>query len=154
MSATTGIIDTLSTVPLVSLQQVLDLNGPYGPGDYTLSDFRTDGAFLLPAGTYSISGVYGVLLEITRIPVQAGITFGWNDPTFPIASGDWYADRMAQVCLLRTFPITGATVITDVYNVHLVQQLFLWPALVGPAAKIGLHVNPNFECDLYFMCVL
>ena len=149
-----GIIDTVSSPPLAALQPVLDLNGPYAAGDYTLPNFRTDGAFLLPGGTYDIGGVFGVIVEITRIPPAAGLTFGWNDTSFPIASGDYYYDRMVQLCLLHTLPITGATIITERHEVHLVQELFLWPVLIGSAAQIGLHVNPGFACDLFFMCLL
>jgi hypothetical protein len=151
---TIGIIDSLSAPPFASLQPVLDLNGPYGPGDYTLPSFRTDGAFLLPAGTYDVGGVYGLMVEVTSIPPAAGLNFGWNDASFPIASGDYYLDRMVQVCLLHALPITGATIITERHEVHLVQELFLWSTLIGSAAQIGLHVNPGFSCDLFFMCVL
>jgi len=155
MPTSTGIIDLLSTPPFASLQQVLDTNGPYGPGDYTLSSFTTTGGFLLPAGTYDLgAGVYGVLVQVTSVPSTTGLNFGWNDATFPTASGDEYLDRMVQVCLLHQLPITGAYVITDVRDIHLVQELLLWPFLLGSTAKLGVHVNPGFECDLFFMVIV
>jgi hypothetical protein len=152
--APTGIIDALTSPPFASLQQVLDTNGPYVAGDYTLTSFTTGGAFLLPAGTYDLGGTFGVFAEVTAIPAEAGLTFGWNDATEPIISGDRYEDRMLQLCLIRTLPISGAHVITEVHDQFIVAQLYLWPVLLGSATRLGLHVNPGYECDLFFMCVL
>jgi hypothetical protein len=154
MPAPVGIIDALTSPPFASLNQVLDTNGPYTAGDYTLTNFTTGGAFLLPAGTYDLGGTFGVLVEVTAIPVKTGLTIGWNDGSEPIISGDEYEQRMVQICLIRTLPISGAHVITEVHDQYLVSQLYLWPVLLGSATRLGLHVNPGFECDLFFMCVL
>jgi len=154
MPVSTGIIDELSTPPFASLQQVLDTGGPYAAGDHTLVHFTTGGAFLLPAGTYDIGGTYGVIVQVASIPARAGLTIGWNDGAEPIISGDEYEDRMVQLCLVRTLPLTGAHVITEVHNQYLVSQLYLWPVLLGSATRIGLHVNPGFSCDLFYLCVL
>jgi len=151
---TTSIIDTVTTPPLAALQQVLDTGGPYAGGNHTLSTFTTNGAFLLPAGTYGVSGTYGVLVITSTFPASAGFEIGWNDAGFPVASGDQYEDRIAQVCMIHTLPISGAQVITQIFDVHTPAQLLLWPVYLGSAAVIGLHVFPNFAVELYYMCVL
>ncbi len=154
MSTVTSIIDTIATPPLASLQQVLDTGGPYAAGDHTLATFATGGAFLLPAGTYGVGGTYGVIVQASTIPSVAGLTFGWNDAAYPTISGDVYEDRIAQLCLLYTLPISGATVIGQTFDVSLASQLMLWPAYIGGGTKIGLHVAPGFAVELFYMCVL
>lgn len=154
MPTTVDIIDAVTSPPLTTLQQVLDTNGPYGPGSHTLTDFHTDGAFLLPAGTYSVSGTYGCIVQVNGIvPPAAGFTIGWNDVSI-LASGDVYEDRIAQFCLLHTLPITGAKVIYQVQDINLISQTVYFPVLVGSAATIGLYVQPNWHVDLYYLCVL
>lgn len=154
MPASVGVIDTVTTPPFASLQQVLDTGGPYGAGSRTLGTFHTGGAFLLPAGTYDVSGTYGVIVQASTFPARAGRLLGWNDAAFPTISGDTYQDRIAQVCLLHTLPITGATVITETFDIYLPQQLNLWPVYLGAGTKLGLHVFPGFAVDLFYMCVL
>jgi hypothetical protein len=154
MPSITDIIDTVASPPLASLQQVLDTNGPFAAGDHTITQFHTDGAFLLPAGNYDVTGTYGVLVEVSTFPAHAGRIDGWNDAAFPTISGDTYLDRIAQVCVLHNLPLTGATIITMTYDVHLPVQLFLWTPLLGAGTKIGLHVFPNFAVELFWMCVL
>lgn len=154
MPTVTDIIDTVASPPLASLQQVLDTSGPYAAGDHTLTNFVTNGAFLLPAGTYQVNGTYGVIVQASTFPSQAGRTLGWNDAAFPTISGDNYHDRIAQVCLLHTLPITGATIITDTFDAHFTSQLFLWQPLIGAGTRIGLHVFPNWAVELFYMCVL
>lgn len=153
MTQATGIIDSLATPPLSLLQQVLDDLGPYGAGDVTLSDFHTSGGFLLPAGTYSVSGTYGVIVQASLFPAIAGRELGWNDATFPTISGDTYFDRIAQLCVLHQLPTTGAYVISSTHDIFLASQLVLWPGLIGGPAKLGLHVFPNFAVDLFYMCI-
>jgi hypothetical protein len=154
MPTPTGIIDAIATPPLVAMQQVLDIGGPYAGGDHTLTNFTTSGGFVLPAGTYAIAGTYGVIVQASTFPLVAGRILGWNDPSFPTISGDAYLDRIAQVCLLYNLPTTGATIIKETFDVHLPSQLFLWPGLIGGPSGIGLHVFPNFEVELFFMCIL
>jgi hypothetical protein len=154
MPTTTSIIETVTTPPLASLQQVLDTAGPYAGGDHTLSDFTTNGAFLLPAGTYGVGGTYGLIVQASTFPAAAGRTLGWNDATFPTISGDNYHDRIAQVCLLHQLPITAAYVISETFDVFLPSQMMLWPVYIGAGTKIGLHVFPNWAVELFYMCVL
>lgn len=154
MPVTTDIIDAITSPPFASLQQVKDTGGPYGPGDHTLTTFHTDGAFLLPAGTYSVSATYGLIVQASGLlPPQAGFIIGWNDVTI-FASGDFYEDRLAQVVLLHTLPITGAKIIYQVEDIHLLQQTIYTPLLVGTALTVGLHVSPNWSVDLFYLCVL
>lgn len=154
MPSVTSLVDTVTTPPLASLQQVLDTNGPYAAGDHTISQFHTTGGFLLPAGNYDVGGTYGIIVQASTFPSSAGRLLGWNDAAFPTISGDTYYDRIAQVCLLHQLPITGAYVITETYDIHLPSQLQLWPVYIGSGSKIGLHVFPNFAVDLFFLCVL
>lgn len=156
MPTVTDIIDTLASPPLASLQQVLDTGGPYGPGNYKLSTFTTSGAFLLPAGTYSVSGTYGVIIQVNgTIPPAAGFRKGWVDPGGVIfASGEAYEDLIAQTNLLHFLPISGAGIITESHDLHHLQEVYLWPALLGSAANIGLYVAPNWHVDLFYLCVL
>lgn len=154
MPTSTSIIDTVATPPLAALQQVLDTNGPYAGGNHTLDHFTTNGAFLLPAGSYDIGGTYGVLAQASTFPLSAGRLLGWNDATYPTISGDQYFDRIAQICLLHQLPITGAWIISQTYDLFLPSQLFLWPVYIGSGGRIGLHVFPHFAVELFFMCVL
>jgi len=150
-----GVIETLATPPLASLQQVLDTNGPFGGGDHVIPSFTTSGAFLLPAGTYPVAGTYGVLLKATTIPIRAGRQIGFNG----IVGGqdvsmDKFFDPIAQVVMISSLPITSAKIPTDVFEVQFATQLFLWDARFATFEAIGLHVFPNFSFDLFWMCVL
>lgn len=154
MPAQVSIIDALSSPPFASLQQVLDTGGPYGPGSHTLTTFTTSGAFILPAGTYGISGTYGVIVEVNgTIPASAGFRLGWDDVTI-FANGNEYEDRIAQVVLLHTLPITGAKIIYSMSDIVLLQQTVYTPLLVGTPLTLGLYVSPNWHVDLYYLCVL
>lgn len=154
MPTATSVIDTVTTPPLASLQQVLDTNGPYAAGDHTLTSFHTNGAFLLPAGDYDIGGTYGVIVQASTFPSGAGRLLGWNDAAYPTISGDTYNDRIAQVCLLHQLPITGAWMISQTFDIFLPSQLELWPVYIGSGGRIGLHVFPHFAIELFYMCVL
>lgn len=154
MPQVTDIIDTVASPPFATLQQVLDTNGPFTGGDHTITQFHTNGAFLLPAGNHDVSGTYGLIVEASTFPASAGRVLGWNDASFPTISGDEYLDRIAQVCILHDLPITGATIITATYDVRLPVQAILWSPLIGAGTKVGLHVFPNFAVELFWLCVL
>jgi len=156
MPADTSIIDTLATPPLASLQQVRDTNGPFAHGQYRFTQFHTDGAFLLPAGDYSISGTYGCIVQVSgTIPARAGFQQGWVDPLGVIfASGERFHDLIAQVCLIHFLPITGAGIITEAHDINHLQETFLWPVTVLSPAHLGLYVGPNWSVDVFYLCVL
>jgi len=154
MPTVTSIIDTLTTPPFASLQQVLDTGGPYS-GDNVLTTFTTTGAFLLPAGTYPVNGTYGMIVAFHTVPPGAGRVIGFNG----IVSGqdisaDIWIDQVAQVNSIRALPITGAQLITESVIVHQGNQLILWSPYLGTGQTIGLHVFPNWKVDLYYLCVL
>src|SRR5262249_44717426 len=139
-----------------TLTQVLDTNGPYGPGDHTLPSFHTDGAFLLPAGTYQVNGTYGAIVSVNgAIPAFAGFDVGWNDPLGVIVwSGDEYEQRICQVNVLRNTALAPAWVGYQVNDVFLIQQVVRWEPFLGAGMQLGLHVDPNWHVDLYYLCVL
>lgn len=152
MPSVTSVIDTVLTPPLAALQQVLDTNGPFGAGDYAISSFHTDGAFLLPAGDYDVGGTYGVLVVGTILP---GKLIGFNG----IVGGqdkseDYFFDRIAQVVTYHQLPITGYYAPLQRFDVHYVNDVFLWSAYIGSGEIVGLHVFPNMQVDLYWLCVL
>lgn len=155
MGTITSIIDTVLTPPLASLQQVLDTGGPYSAGDHPLENFSTGGAFLLPAGTYGVSGTYGVVVNTTTFPPAAGQLIGFNG----IIGGqdkdeNEYRDRIAQLVLYHQLPITGLFAPFQRFDVFHGVETFMWPVYLGSPAWLGLHVFPNFAVDLYYLCVL
>jgi len=150
-----GVIETLATPPLASLQQVLDTNGPFAGGDHVIPSFTTSGAFLLPAGTYPVAGTYGVLVRAATIPPEAGFIIGFNGIVGgQDVSQNKFRDPIAQLCLVSSLPITSAKIVTDIFDVQYATQLFLWDARFATFEAIGLHVFPNFSFDLFWMCVL
>jgi hypothetical protein len=153
MPTQTGIIDAVTTPPLSLLQQVLDTNGPYGAGIHTLTQFHTDGAFLLPAGTYDVGGTYGLIARLHgAIPLPWGYEIGWNDGASQDES--FWDNRLAQVVVQRQLPITSAWVTTSKFDLHEFQRLELWPLFIGGGSRIGLYVAPDIEIDLFYMCLL
>lgn len=154
MPTTTNIIDVISTPPLASLQQVLDTGGPYGPGSHTLTTFSTNGAFLLPAGSYAVSGTYGVIAVVNgTIPPAAGFQIGWHDP-LAISDASYYYDAIGQVLVQHQLPITGAWVTAQLEWLHELQTFFYWTLSIGTPGRVGLYVAPNWHIDLYYLCVL
>jgi hypothetical protein len=156
MPSTTDIIQLLNAPPISALQQVLDLNGPFAAGDHTITAFLTNGAFLLPAGTYPVVGTYGVVVRASTIPIRAGHLIGFNG----IVGGqdqacDTYYDVFAQVVQFRTFPITGAIYPITFFNITHATTFLSWAAFSGSSPDyVGLHVAPGWAVELYWMCVL
>jgi len=154
MPALTSIIDAVATPPLAAMQQVLDTNGPYTAGTHTLTQFVTNGAFLLPAGTYNVSGTYGVIVsQVGAIPAGLGYRIGWTDPTGNYNESN-YQQRMAQMVVQHQLPITGAWVTTDSVDCYTVSRLILWQGLVNAPGRVGIYVAPFLSFDLYYLCVL
>lgn len=147
-----GVIDQFLHPPLGLLNPVLDEAGPYGPGSSTRSTFVTSGAFLLPAGTYQVSGTYGVIaVPNGAIPTVFGIDLGWNDAGYPLASGDHYRERFGQINVIHQL-LSGVTVITQQFDLDTLENFALWD--VALPAAIGIWVNPSMNMDLYYLCVL
>jgi len=150
----TDIIDTIASPPFASLQQVLDTNGPYGAGNHTLTQFATGGAFLLPAGTYDVGGTYGVIARVNgTIPPREGFKIGWSDPA-SINDESRYLNPIAQIIQQHLLPITGAYVTTTSEWMYNLQLWVPWQVLLGSGARVGLHIEPNWSLDLFYLCVL
>ncbi len=152
MPATVSLIDAVTALPLDALQQVLDVLGPYTAGDYTLGAFATSGGFLLPAGAYPVHGTYGVIWQATGLfPAAAGSTIGYSDPlTFPV--GDYYQERICQLVPLIKLPTTGLWMHTDIVDAHSLRGMITWP-LHYADQRLGLHVDPAWTVDLYYLCI-
>jgi hypothetical protein len=147
-----GVVDQFLHPPLGLLNPVLDENGPYGPGSSTRSNFLTSGAFLLPAGTYSVSGTYGVIAVVNgAIPPTAGFANGWDDVGYPLTSGIRYDDRFCQINVIHTL-LSGVAVITQQFDLFMLSDFITWN--VALPAVIGIWVNPFMAIDLYYLCVL
>lgn len=154
MPSVTDIIDSITSPPFAALQQVLDTNGPYGAGDHTLTQFNTNGAFLLPAGTYDVGGTYGVIVRVSgAIPPKEGFKIGWSDP-LSIYVENQYTFPICQVVQQHQLPITSAYVTTTLEWVYRLEQWIPWNVLLGSGARVGLHVEPNWSVDLFYLCVL
>jgi len=149
-----GAVDALTFPPLGLLNPVLDANGPYASGSHTLTSFTTNGAFLLPAGTYQIHGTYGVLVQPNgAIPVTWGIDYGY-DSGGPIgAEGNRYFNRFAQLVAMHQF-FSGAFATTEIFEAHRLAETFFWPFRLIGGDQLGLHVTPGVSVDLYFLCIL
>lgn len=154
MPVVQGVVDSLVSPEFATLQYVLDEAGPFPTGDYTRDHFTTSGAFLLPAGDYDIGGTYGAIVAVAgAIPPSAGLRFGWQDAlTFPW--GDVYDPRICQIVLQHFLPIPARYVTTLMQDCASLDTLITWPVLIGSGARVGLHVEPGWSVDLYFMCVL
>src|SRR6266478_3169438 len=127
-----GIIDSIATPAIATLQQVLDTNGPFGPGSHTFTTFHTTGGFLLPPGDYSILGVYGVLCVVNgAIPAGAGYRIGWRGPGGTVTEDESnYQQRIAQLVVQHTLPTTGAHVTTTAEDMYTLSKLMLWQGLI------------------------
>lgn len=152
MPTPSGVIDQFLHPPLGLLNPVLDTAGPYGPGSSTRNTFVTTGAFLLPAGTYAVSGTYGVIaVPNGAISTHEGVQFGWNDGSRPLVSGDRYYDRFGQINVIHTL-LSGVEVITQQFDLTSIENFMLWDVALPSA--IGIWVNPFSAIDLYYLCVL
>jgi hypothetical protein len=155
MPSAVSLIDTVAQMPFALLNPVRDEHGPYGVGDYNIDNFLTSSGGMLPSGTYDIGGTWGLHVAVEgTIPASAGWRTGWNDPTGVAGSGDEWERRICQVVLLHYLIIPSIWIQTQVVNVNRIKQLIEWPVLVGSGARVGLHVDPGWQVDLYFMCLL
>jgi hypothetical protein len=152
MPGVTGVIDQFLHPPLGLLNPVLDDAGPYGPGTSTRTTFHTSGAFLLPSGTYDVSGTYGLVIVVNgSIPPTAGFEFGWDGAGGALYSGNKYYDRFGQIVVIHTL-LSGAGVITQEQSIDHLQTLMLWETALP--AEIGIWVNPSMALDLFYLCLL
>jgi len=152
MPTPAGVIDQFLHPPLGLLNPVLDEAGPYGPGTSTRNTFTTSGAFLLPAGTYNVSGTYGVIATVNGpIPVTAGFDDGWDDAGYSVITGTRYYDRFAQINVIHQL-LSGAPVITQQFDLDTITKFVLFD--VALPAAIGIWCNPFMSIDLFYLCIL
>lgn len=154
MSVGTGIIDSLGTPPLGSLNAVLDDTGPFTAGSWSFNTFHTSGAFLLPAGTYQVHGTYGVIVVPNgAIPITWGYTIGFDSGGALGPEGTRYENRLCQVVPMHQI-LSGALVPIDIVDVFTVPQIITWPFRLIGGDQLGLFVAPGIAVDLYYLCVL
>jgi len=154
MPTITSLIDEAISPPFATLNPVLDSNGPYATGNYNIDSFTTTGAFLLPAGTYDIGGTYGVLVRVATVAPAVGVRTGWADATGVASGGDEWQRRICQLVLLHWLPIPSLWIPTMVQDLNMFDTLVAWPVLLGSGSRLGLHVDPGWSVELFFMCVL
>lgn len=152
MALPTGVIDTLAMPPLGLLQPILDTGGPYYAGNNERDTFTTTGGVLLPAGTYSVTGTYGVVVVVNgAIPVTWGYELGFSSGGAIGSEGVRYDNRICQLVQLHQL-FTGVYVATQYLDVHYLPQMMLWPFRLGGGDRLGVYVSPDIAVDLYYLC--
>jgi len=154
MPTSTGIIDSIAFPPIGALNPVLDTGGPYYAGSWTFDTFTTGGAFALPAGTYQVHGTYGVIAQVNgAIPAGWGLSRGLDSGGALGFEGDYYYNRLCQLVPMHQL-LTGILWPMDVIDIHRASQMVTWPFRLIGGDRLGLHVSPGIEIDLYYLCVL
>lgn len=152
MPAVGSVIDQFLHPPLGILNPVLDTAGPYGPGSSTRSFFTTTGAFLLPAGTYPVSGTYGIIATVHgAIPAPFGFEAGWDDVGYPLTSAIRYDQKLCQINVIHQL-LSGVAIITQQFDMHHLSDFMTFD--VALPSVIGIWVNPAMAIDLYYLCIL
>lgn len=150
----TGVIDAIAFPPLGTLQPVLDTGGPYYAGSNERDTFTTNGAFLLPAGTYQVHGTYGVVVVINgSIPITWGYEIGFGSGGAIGDEGWRYDNRICQLVPMHQL-FTGVFAPMDYIDVHYLPYMTLWPFRLIGGDRLGLYVSPGIAVDLYYLCVL
>lgn len=141
MSATVGIIQGLTNIPLGLLTNSVDLLGPYAPGNHTLTQWK-DGAV-----TRNVSDTFGVLVTINgAIAPKLGLELGYSDGVAVDTS--YFEERIVQVVVQHQL-VTGAWVASQVADVFYFPFLLRWAEdLPG---RIGLYVAPTWHVDLLYL---
>lgn len=139
-----GIIDVINNLPIGLLQPRLDGNGPYGPGNHSLTTWSDGGV------TKNVDNTFGVVVQISgSIAPYVGVTYGFDDGGEVVT--DVYEQRITQLVTLHQM-FGGNWVATSVVDVFVAPYLIRWvEALPG---KIGLYVGPTWHVDLYYLLAL
>lgn len=154
MPLPTTIIDTVFSAPLGLLNPVLDTGGPYGAGSHERDTFITNGAFLLPAGTYQVHGTYGVIIVVNgAIPPTWGYAEGFRSGGALSDEGVRYDNKFCQVVPLHQ-ALSGAFIPVSYTDVHYIPFLVEWPFRLAGGDRLGLWVSPGIAIDLYYLCIL
>lgn len=143
-----GIIDLATHPPFGWLTNVLDTNGPYGPGSHSLTTWNDSGT------TRGVQDSMGVIAIINgSIPAGLGFTFGWDGSPGPLFDGHRYQSRMIQIVVQHQLLLgLGGYVNTQIEEQFRIAELHLWDiALPG---RLGLYVAPSLHFDLQFLRAL
>jgi len=141
MTATVSVIQGLTAIPLGFLTNSIDLLGPYGPGNHTLTQWK-DGAL-----TRNVSDTFGVIVQINgAIAPKLGRQVGYSDGV--AVDTTYFEDRIVQVVVQHQLA-TGAWVVTQILDVFYFPVLTRWTEdLPG---RIGLYVAPTWHIDLLYL---
>jgi len=153
MPGATALIDTVASPEIGLLRPILDTGGPYYAGSWTFDTFTTAGAGFLPAGTYPVYRTFGVLVQVNgSIPAGWGYSKGLDSGMALGFEGDWYYNRFCQVVPFREL-LSGVLWPLEVNDIHRAADIVRWPFRLVGSSRIGLHVSPGIEIDLYYLCI-
>lgn len=139
-----GIIESLLKLPIGILSEALDHNGPYGPGNHSLTQWQ-DVALLRP-----VNDTFGVVVQISgAIAPELGLTPGFDDGG--TVQVDEFQKRIVQVVQLFQLA-SGTWVPLEVDDVHYAPYLIRW--VEDMPGKIGLYVAPTWSVDLYYLVTI
>jgi hypothetical protein len=141
MPSVQTLIDFALSPPLGVLNPHLDTNGPYGPGNHSLTQWNDSGVLK------NVSDTFGVYANFNgAIPPKLGLTLGYTDGGLIVA--DEFELRLVQIVALHQF-LGGAWTISQVESVHVLPITVRWSeALPG---KVGLYVLPGIAVDLFYL---
>lgn len=154
MGLPVSVIDQVLSPPIGSLNPVRDTNGPFTSGVHTFTSFTTDGAFLLPAGTYDIHGTYGLIATPTNVPTPWGVEQGFDSAGFWSQEG-WRMDlRWAQLVIEHQL-FSGAFAPVEFRECHYLAEMMLWPFRLIGGDQLGLWVPPGgASVHIDYLCLL
>lgn len=138
-----GIIDFFTSPPIENLDPALDENGPFTAGSHTFELWRHDGV------NRSVLDTYGVYISFSGIiPQQLGMVLGYDDGFNLIQHRYWL--RLAQV-VQQSRLASGAWIPTDVIDIYRLPYVLRWTQ--SQPTRIGLHVLPSVQVDMYYLVV-
>lgn len=139
--STVGIIQGLTNVPIGLLQTKLDSNGPYAPGNHTLTTWQDGGV------TRNVSDTFGVVVQINgAIAAKLGKRIGYDDGV--VVNTDRFDTRIVQVVQMHQ-DLSGAWLVTQLEDVDYAPFMMRWTEdLPG---RLGLYVSPTWHVDLFFL---
>jgi hypothetical protein len=138
-----GLIDFAFSPPVGVLNTHLDGNGPYGPGNHTLTQWLNSGVLS------NVSDTFGLYVNFNgAIPPKLGLTIGYSDGALVVL--DEYQDRLVQLVVQHQL-ISGAWVPTQVADLNALPTFVRWAeALPG---RVGLYIAPGIHIDLFYLLV-
>jgi hypothetical protein len=148
-----NIIDIVFSPSVGWLRPVLDEAGPFGFGDYTLTQFTSTAGVLLGDPTHNVTGTFGVIVLFAgAFPSTWSIEFGYDSGGALGHEGDRYTPRLAQVVPQHEL-IGGFFAPLDYVDIVHIPQVVSWPFRPVGGDRVGLHVTPDCSVDLYYLCL-